>query len=246
MTATNDKIGAIAQQLRGKTPQEVLAWAIDSYHPRIALASSFGAEDVVLIDMVARLRPDARVFTLDTGRLPYETYDVMDAIAKKYPQLHLQTMFPQAEAVEAMVREKGINLFYDSVENRKRCCYVRKVEPLARALQGLEAWITGLRRDQTATRAAMEAVEWEAERQLVKVNPLIDWTWEQVWDYIRAHNVPYNALHDRDYPSIGCAPCTRAVAVGEDPRAGRWWWEQDNRECGLHVAPDGRLIRANS
>ena len=242
MTLQTD-IDSAAAQLKGKTPQEVLTWALGNYS-KIALASSFGAEDVVLIDMIAKIDPQARVFTLDTGRLNGETYEVIAKVQQKYPQLQLQIMFPQADAVEAMVRKKGINLFYDSVENRKQCCYIRKVEPLGRATKGLDAWITGLRRDQTANRSAMETVELDSDRNIAKINPLIDWSNDQVWEYIHQNNVPYNALHDQNFPSIGCAPCTRAVQAGEDLRAGRWWWELSNQECGLHVSSDGTLIRA--
>lgn len=218
-----------------KTPEEILAWALGKFQPRIALAASFGAEDVVVLDMLTKLTPAARVFTLDTGRLPAETYALMDAIRERY-RLTIEVYFPQAETVEAMVREHGVNLFYRTVEDRKRCCGVRKVEPLGRALQGLDAWITGLRREQAVTRTQVRKVEVDSDHGgMVKVNPLADWTWEQVWAYIRTHNVPYNALHDRGYPSIGCAPCTRAVAPDEDPRAGRWWWEKpETKECGLH------------
>ena len=242
MTLQTD-INSAAAQLKAKTPQEVLSWARgnDSF---IALASCFGADVVVLIDMIAIIEPDANVFTLDTGRLNSETYDVIAKVQQKYPQLQLRIMFPQAEAVEQMVSAKGINLFYDSVENRKKCCYIRKVEPLGRATQGLDAWITGLRRDQTANRSTMETVELDSDRNIAKINPLIDWSNEQVWEYIRANDVPYNALHDQNFPSIGCAPCTRAIAEGEDLRAGRWWWELSNQECGLHVNSDGQLVRA--
>jgi phosphoadenosine phosphosulfate reductase len=236
-------IDRAATQLRGKTPQEVLTWALGNYE-KISLASSFGAEDVTLIDMIAKIKPDAHVFTLDTGRLNAETYDVIAKVQQKYPQLNLRIMFPQAEAVEPMVSAKGINLFYDSVENRKQCCYIRKVEPLGRATKGLDAWITGLRRDQTANRSTMEAVELDSDRNIAKINPLIDWTNEDVWQYIHQNEVPYNALHDQNFPSIGCAPCTRAVEAGEDLRAGRWWWEMSNQECGLHVSSDGTLVRA--
>ena len=242
MTLQTD-IDSAAAQLKSKTPQEVLTWALGNYS-KIALASSFGAEDVVLIDMIAKIDPQARVFTLDTGRLNGETYEVIAKVQQKYPQLQLQIMFPQADAVEAMVSKKGINLFYDSVENRKQCCYIRKVEPLGRATKGLDAWITGLRRDQTANRSAMETVELDSDRNIAKINPLIDWSNDQVWEYIHQNNVPYNALHDQNFPSIGCAPCTRAVQAGEDLRAGRWWWELSNQECGLHVSSDGTLIRA--
>ena len=242
MTLQTD-IDSAAAQLKGKTPQEVLTWALGNYE-KISLASSFGAEDVALIDMIAKIKPDADVFTLDTGRLNAETYEVIAKVQQKYPQLQLRIMFPQAEDVEQMVSAKGINLFYDSVENRKQCCYIRKVEPLGRATKGLDAWITGLRRDQTANRSTMETVELDGDRNIAKINPLIDWTNDQVWEYIHANEVPYNALHDQNFPSIGCAPCTRAVQAGEDLRAGRWWWEMSNQECGLHVTSDGRLVRA--
>ena len=242
MTLQTD-IDSAATQLRGKTPQEVLTWALGNYE-KISLASSFGAEDVTLIDMIAKIKPGAHVFTLDTGRLNAETYEVIAKVQQKYPQLNLRIMFPQAEAVEQMVSAKGINLFYDSVENRKQCCYIRKVEPLGRATTGLDAWITGLRRDQTANRSTMETVELDSDRNIAKINPLIDWTNEQVWEYIYANEVPYNALHDQNFPSIGCAPCTRAVQADEDLRAGRWWWEMSNQECGLHVSSDGTLVRA--
>lgn len=243
---TSADINSIIEKLQGKSPEDVLAWALEKFHPRVSLASSFGAEDVVVTDMLTRIRPDARVFTLDTGRLPQETYEVMASIQHKYPQLQLDIMFPQTEVVQKMVQEKGVNLFYDSVDNRKECCYVRKIEPLNRALAGLDAWITGLRRDQTANRADMQVVELDEARGLLKINPLIDWTNEQVWAYIRENYVPYNALHDQNYPSIGCAPCTRAIAAGEDLRAGRWWWEQNNQECGLHVNAEGKLVRSKT
>jgi len=227
---------AIGQEFETKTAQEVLGWALKTYGSRIALASSFGAEDVVLIDMMVKLDPQVRIFTLDTGRLPQETYNVMDAIRRKY-DIPIEVYFPRTDAVEEMVRTKGLNLFYGSIENRKLCCGIRKVEPLNRALSQLDAWVTGLRRDQSVTRTEVHKVEPDPSHPgLVKVNPLVDWTWEQVWDYIKANGVPYNELHDRGFPSIGCAPCTRAVRPGEDLRAGRWWWENpDTKECGLHV-----------
>lgn len=213
----------------------VLEWAVKTFSPHIALASSFGAEDVVLIDMLTRIDRNARIFALDTGRLHAETYDVIDAVRERYG-ISVEVLFPNSDAVEAMVRAHGVNLFYRSVEDRQACCRMRKVEPLGRALAGLDAWITGLRREQAVTRATVRKAEIDTEHGgLVKVNPLADWSGGQVWGYIRAHDVPYNALHDRGYPSIGCAPCTRAVAPGEDPRAGRWWWENaETRECGLH------------
>ncbi len=246
ITSISAVINEGVSPLQNASPQEIITWAIAKFHPKLGLASSFGAEDVVLIDMLAQIQPDACVFTLDTGRLPVETYDVMAAIAKKYPQLQIKTMFPDTESVQTMVQDHGINLFYDSVENRKLCCKIRKIEPLERAISGLDAWMTGLRRDQTSNRQEMQVVELDTARGIAKVNPLIDWSNDQVWAYIHAHNLPYNALHDRNYPSIGCAPCTRAIAPDEDLRAGRWWWEQSNQECGLHVNAEGKLVRAKA
>ena len=218
------------------TAQDIVRLALEQFGPKVALSSSFGAEDMVLIDMLMRLDPKARIFTLDTGRLPQETYNVIDATRQKYG-VTIEVFFPQPEAVQAMVAEHGMNLFYHSVENRQLCCGVRKMEPLHRALSGLDAWITGLRREQSVTRIDVHKIEWDEANELVKVNPLVEWSREDVWKYIRDHNVPYNALHDRGYPSIGCGPCTRAVQAGEHERAGRWWWEHpETKECGLHVA----------
>jgi phosphoadenosine phosphosulfate reductase len=219
-----------------KSAEEVLKWTLDNLHPNVALASSFGAEDVVLIDMLTKINQEARIFTLDTGRLNQETYDVMDNLRSKY-KIKFEVMFPNQDDVEAMVREHGMNLFYRSQANRKLCCGIRKVSPLTKILSTLEGWITGIRGDQTQNRA--DANKFEIDNQfggILKANPLIDWTWDQVWDYIRANKVPYNKLHDKGYPSIGCEPCTRAVKEGEDLRAGRWWWENESdKECGLHV-----------
>ncbi|MBI4313820.1 MAG: phosphoadenylyl-sulfate reductase, partial [Candidatus Omnitrophica bacterium] len=209
---------------------------------RIALASSFGAEDVALIDMVVKINPKVAVFTLDTGRLNEETYEVMDRIRRKY-KISIQSYFPAAAAVEKLEREKGFYSFRESVENRKECCFIRKVEPLGRALAGVDAWITGLRRGQSVTRAGVPKVELDtAHKNVVKLNPLADWSEAQVWAYIKARQVPSNKLHDLGFPSIGCAPCTRAVRPGEDVRAGRWWWENpehpEHKECGLHSKKD--------
>ena len=222
--------------LETRPPEQLLSWAVDNFAPNIALGTSFAAEGVVVVDMLARLGKPIRVFTLDTGRLMPETYAVMDAIRERYG-VSIDLFFPRTEAVEEMTREQGVNLFYRSVEARRQCCAIRKVEPLNRALAGLDAWITGLRRDQAETRNEVSKIAIDRDHgDIVKVNPLADWSWDQVWSYIRAHDVPYNALHDRGYPSIGCAPCTRAVGPDEDHRAGRWWWEQDEapKECGLH------------
>ena len=222
--------------LETKSTEEVVAWAVQAFGSSLGLASSFGAEDVVLIDLLVKANPKARIFTLDTGRLNQETYDVMDKIKEQYG-CAIETYFPDANRVETMVREKGFNLFYQSIDNRKLCCNIRKVEPLNRALANLEAWMTGLRRSQVVTRAAVKKVDLDADHGgIVKINPLADWTWEQTLAYVRQQHIPYNALHDQGYPSIGCAPCTRAIKPGEDFRAGRWWWEQpDQKECGLHV-----------
>jgi phosphoadenosine phosphosulfate reductase len=204
-------------------------------HAPAALACSFGAEDMVLLDMVARIKSPVMVFTLDTGRLPQETYDLMQTAQSQYPSVTIETYFPKSESVEAYVRENGVNGFYDSVALRERCCGVRKIEPLKRALAGKKSWITGLRREQSATRSAIAPIEWDAANGLQKVSPLAEWSSEDVWAYVKRFDVPTNALHRKGYPSIGCAPCTRAVEPHEDPRAGRWWWENaDTRECGLH------------
>lgn len=233
--AIRDEIERLLPRIEAMHAQEIVRWGLERYGRGVALSSSFGAEDVVLIDMMMAVDRNARVVTLDTGRLPQETYSVIDAIRERYG-LHTEVFFPKAEDVERMVSEKGLNLFYHSIENRKLCCAVRKLEPLGRALSGLDAWMTGLRRDQNVTRTVVGKLEWDATHQLVKLNPLADWTWDEVWKYIREHNVPYNSLHDRGFPSIGCAPCTRAVQAGEDLRAGRWWWEHpETKECGLHV-----------
>jgi phosphoadenosine phosphosulfate reductase len=207
-------------------------------HAPAALASSLGAEDMVLTDLIFRDALRIEVFTLDTGRLHNETYALLDAIAARYGA-RLHVMFPRADAVEDYVNNYGINGFYSGVDLRKACCHIRKVEPLRRALAGKKAWITGLRRGQSAARQEVELKSYDSDNGLVKFNPLTDWSHDEVWTYIRTHAVPYNQLHDRGFPSIGCAPCTRAVAVGEDVRAGRWWWEQGTtQECGLHTTKE--------
>jgi phosphoadenosine phosphosulfate reductase len=220
-TYSLDEIEAINRQLEGEPAEEVLRWAADACGSQIAFASSFGAEDTVLIDMIAKVAPSIRIFTLDTGRLHDETYDVMERTRVRYG-LPIHSYLPDREAVERLEWEKGFYSFRESVENRKECCRVRKVEPLRRALAGM-------------SRTDMEVLERDEGNGLAKVTPLIHWSHEQVWDYIRANDISYNVLHDRGFPSIGCAPCTRAVKPGEDIRAGRWWWENpDEKECGLH------------
>jgi len=226
-----------SEELESLSAEEILAWAFRAYHPRIALACSFQAEESVLIDMMHRLRgSDFRIFTLDTGRLNQETYDCMDAIRERYG-VRVEVFFPDAARVEEMARAHGLNLFYKSVDFRKLCCGIRKVEPLGRALENLDAWLTGLRREQAVTRGGVPKVEIDKDHGgIIKINPLADWSHEQVWDYVRKNNLPYNKLHDQGYPSIGCDPCTRPIKPGEDMRAGRWWWENpETKECGLHV-----------
>lgn len=239
---------AINRQLAGRPAEEMLDWALDTFGDRIALASSFGAEDVVLVDMLARLSAHPRIFAIDTGRLHEATYEVMDRIRERYG-LSIESYFPQTEAVEQLAREEGFYSFRRSLEARHACCMVRKVEPLKRALNGIDAWFTGLRREQSVTRAEVRIVARdEAHGGIVKINPLADWTEQQVWDYLRQHEVPYNRLHDEGFPSIGCEPCTRAVKPGEHPRAGRWWWESpEHKECGLHVGPvdDAKPVSAS-
>ncbi len=204
----------------------------------VAFANSLGAEDMVLTDLIVKAKLPIEIFSLDTGRLPLETYDLIAAVDQHYG-LKLKIYFPQAEAVEAFVRNHGINGFYDSVTLRKACCHARKVEPLKRALAGKRAWITGLRAQQAATRTGLPLHEYDEGNGLEKFNPLSDWTEKEVWTYIKQNQVPYNALHEKFYPSIGCAPCTRAISPGEDVRAGRWWWENpETKECGLHVKAD--------
>lgn len=221
-------------ELENKTPQEVLTYCVNHFGQSIALSSSLGLEDQVLTDMLVKINPKTSIFTLDTGRLFPETYDLIDRTCSKY-KISIKIYFPNKEDVEQMVNQKGINLFYHSVENRKECCRIRKIVPLKRAFNGLDAWICGLRREQSVTRTNMQMVEWDSDNGLVKVNPLINWSERDVWEYINQHSVPVNPLHKKGFPSIGCQPCTRAIEPGEDIRAGRWWWENpDTKECGLH------------
>lgn len=222
------------ERFRDASAQEVVGYFLKAYQGRIALSSSLSIEDQTLTDIIVTQDKNTRIFTLDTGRLFPETYQLIEKTNMTYG-IKIEVFFPDYHEVQRMVREEGINLFYNSVESRHLCCQIRKLEPLKRAFQGLDVWICGLRREQSITRQDMQVVEWDEMHQLIKVNPLISWTEQQVWDYIKKHSVPYNKLHDRGYPSIGCEPCTRAVQPGEDVRSGRWWWESpDHRECGLH------------
>ena len=198
-------------------------------------STSLGQEDQLLTDAILKNSLPVKIFTLDTGRLFYEHYDLLEKTNARY-KTNIQVYFPDATDVEQFVNSQGINGFYESIENRRHCCFIRKVKPLNRALQGAKIWITGLRGEQSANRHDMKILEWDEGHQLYKFNPLIHWSYEQMLDYIKQNNVPYNPLHDKGYISIGCAPCTRAIGPGEDPRAGRWWWEVSHKECGLHAA----------
>lgn len=229
-----------SQEAERLGPQEILTWAIKNFRPQLSLSCSFGApEGLVVLDMMHRIDPRSRVFVLDTGRLPQATHDLIDRVRERYDK-RVEVIFPRAEDVETMVRGRGMNLFYESVENRLLCCRIRKVEPLNRYLAGLDAWVTGLRRDQNVTRARTQKLEIDqAHGGMLKINPIADWSHDEVMAYARAHDVPLNRLHEEGYPSVGCDPCSRAIAPGDDPRAGRWWWERaETRECGIHAGEE--------
>jgi len=222
------------EDLKNKSTQEIVAFFLENYKGRVALSSSLAAEDQTLTDIMLKQDKEARIFTLDTGRLHPETYDVMDATNLKY-NIKIDVYFPNEQNVQELYKTQGVNGHYESIDKRKNCCFVRKIEPLQRALKDLDVWITGLRATQSVTRTEMPLVEYDANFDVIKVNPIINWSEEDVWDYIKENRVPYNKLHDQGFPSIGCAPCTRAVKDGEDVRAGRWWWENpEHKECGLH------------
>jgi phosphoadenosine phosphosulfate reductase len=229
-----DGAPTISLEARVASARRLLA-AVEKIHSPAAFASSFGAEDMVVLDLIARDGLGIGIITLDTGRLPAQTHALVAEVRNRYG-LHIATYSPWPESVDAYVSDHGIDGFYDGVEQRRACCAVRKVEPLERALAGKRAWITGLRRAQADTRTVLQEEAHDPSRRLWKFNPLAEWSDADVWQYLRANAVPYNALHDRGYPSIGCEPCTRAVRPGEHPRAGRWWWEQEDarKECGLH------------
>jgi phosphoadenosine phosphosulfate reductase len=235
MKASVAVIEKVRAELAGADASVSLRWALAQFGGGLAIASSFSIEDCVVIDIAHRIDPKVRVFALDTGRLPDETYMTAERVRAKY-DLKIEWQFPDRDAVERLEREKGLYSFRDSLDNRHECCGIRKVVPLGRALDGLDAWVTGLRREQSVTRTATPELELDVEHGgIAKLNPIIAWTTEQVRAYATEHRVPIHPLHDRGYPSIGCAPCTRAVAPGEHPRSGRWWWENpENKECGLH------------
>lgn len=229
MTEINEKL-----QLKVDAAKQLLEQIAADYSPAI-LATSYGAEDMVLMDLIAKFAPEIGIFTLDTGRLPKETYELMQQ-AKQHYDLEVEVYYPDALSLEQFVTHNGPNAFYDSVDMRKQCCGIRKVAPLNRALTGKKAWLTGMRRSQSVTRNELPVSEWDADHELQKFSPLTDWSNGEVWKYIRAFDVPFNDLHNQGYASIGCAPCTRAITPGEDIRAGRWWWENpETKECGLHV-----------
>lgn len=229
-----ERIEQLNKQLKGKSPEDALKFFLNEYKDKIALSSSLSIEDQVLTDLIVKIDKSARIFTLDTGRLFPETYSLIDKTNIRY-DIKIEVLFPDYKEVEKLVKAEGINLFYAGIEQRKTCCRIRKLNPLKRAFEGLEVWICGLRREQSVTRQNMQHVEWDESNGLIKLNPLIDFTEQQAWDYIKKKSVPYNKLHDKGFPSIGCQPCTRAVVPGEDIRAGRWWWENpEQKECGLH------------
>jgi phosphoadenosine phosphosulfate reductase len=215
--------------------EDVLKWAESTYKGRVIFSSAIGPECQVLLDMIQQNSIDIPIFTLDTGRLFNETYNLISKTEKHYG-IKIRMYFPDATDVEKMVSRFGINLFYENIDLRKECCHVRKLQPLERALEGIECWITGLRKERSETRDNMKILELDEKRNLIKINPLINWTESQIWNYIKKYNVPYNVLHDQRYSSVGCACCTRPIQSGDHPRSGRWWWEKpEHKECGLHI-----------
>lgn len=235
-------LDAWQQQLADARPQAILTWAVEQFGTDLTFATSLGAEDQVLLDMMDVESLSIASFMLDTGRMFDETYALLAENRRRY-SMELKVYCPEGTDLEAMVNTHGVNLFRESVALRKHCCFIRKVKPLRRALAGRQAWVTGMRREQSTTRDAVMPVEWDAGNGLYKINPLFAWTADDVWSYIRSRDVPYNDLHDHNYTSIGCAPCTRAIAPDEHERAGRWWWESaDSRECGIHFV-DGKVVR---
>ncbi|MSO20579.1 MAG: phosphoadenylyl-sulfate reductase [Acidobacteria bacterium] len=237
MPLTQDEVTRLAAQFEGQTAADVLRWALEKFHPRLALSNSLQTEDMVVQDIAWRIEKGLKVFTLDTGRVHQETYDMIDRVRDQYG-IRMDVLFPDATEVQGMVDAKGMNLFYESLENRHECCGIRKVKPLGKKLATLDAWITGLRRDQWASRGNVQKIEIDAANGgIIKLNPIADWTREMLDEYVAKNRVPRHALYSKGFTSIGCLPCTRATQPGENPRAGRWWWEDDGKkECGLHVA----------
>jgi thioredoxin-dependent adenylylsulfate APS reductase len=237
MSLSQAEVAVLAAEFENKSAEELMRWALDRFHPRIALSNSLQTEDMVVQDIGWRINSKLNVFTLDTGRIHQETYDMMDRVREHYGT-RIEVLFPDAAEVQAMVNAKGLNFFYESLENRHECCGVRKLQPLRKKLAMLDAWITGLRRDQWATRSDVKKIEIDAANGgIVKINPIADWTQAMLDEYVAKHDVPRHALYAKGFTSIGCLPCTRVTKPGEDPRAGRWWWETDGKkECGLHLA----------
>jgi len=235
MRPTEVDIATAARELQNQSAADVLRWGLGRFGRQLAIASSFSIEDNVVIDLAHKIDPHVRVFALDTGRLPEETYQTADRVRDKY-NIEIEWLFPDRIAVEALLRKKGLYSFMESLDNRHECCGIRKVEPLGRILAGLDAWVTGLRRDQSVTRADTGAVEFDqGHGGMAKLNPIIAWSDAELWAYADAQRVPVHPLHKKGFPSIGCEPCTRAIKPGEHPRAGRWWWENpESKECGLH------------
>jgi thioredoxin-dependent adenylylsulfate APS reductase len=230
--------GELSVEFEGEDPEVVIAWGIERFSPRIGISTAFQIDGSVILDMAYRIDPGIAVFSVDTGRLPDETHELIARLRAHYPDLNLTIREPDPAHVQRMVDRKGLDLFYDSVENRLLCCNIRKVQPLTRHLANFDAWITGLRRDQWATRTNIRKVEIDHDHgAIVKLNPLAEWTKDEVWEYVHENGVPYHPLYDRGYTSIGCSPCTRPVGPGEGDRAGRWWWETNApKECGIHCA----------
>ncbi len=230
----DNRVEELNKKFESSSPQDILEYFLTKYKGKIVQSSSLGAEDQVITDMITRINNKTGIFTLDTGRLFPETYELIEKTNKHY-NISIKVYFPDWQKVEKMISEKGINLFYRSVDNRKLCCHVRKIEPAKRALKGYEAWISGIRKDQTVSRFDTKTIEWDDTNRMIKINPLLKWTEKQVWDYIKKNNVPFNELHNSGFSSIGCQPCTRAIQTGDEFRAGRWWWEEpEQKECGLH------------
>ena len=240
MKFSQDEVDRLNVEFEDSSPEELLNWTLEELHPNVGIGTSFQVQGMVLIDMLMRINSEARIFTLDTGRLNKETYEVMEEVNNKYNTI-VEIIFPEKDEVEQMVNTHGINLFYKSVENRRMCCKIRKTNPLNKFLRSLDGWISSIRRDQTQSRSGAKKFEIDyLHGRILKVNPLVNWTLEQVWSYVKRNEVPYNKLHDMGYPSIGCAPCTRPIKDGEDVRAGRWWWEiETDKECGIHYQYSG-------
>ncbi len=226
-------LNPLRTQLHGKSLADGLSVVSKMFPKKVVFSSAFGQEDQVISDVIFKNELDIKVFTLDTGRLFKETYDLIDQTRSRYAG-EIKVYYPDTQQLEGLTTEKGMHSFYESIENRKECCFIRKVAPLKRALNGAKVWVTGLRASQSENRQAFETVEWDEANQVIKFNPILHWSYGEIIDYLKSNQVPYNRLHDQGFTSIGCAPCTRAIVAGDDARAGRWWWETSKRECGLH------------